>query len=206
VRSGSRETRPRQGEGREIEFRLDLIQIALAVTVFGVLVVAWLFFRSPSARSEAVQAGAPPIARVKEEKDISKELTFFDRLESGDRRVGNTPKAEKLEHPGRAAAAPDQLSGARSAPEGRAGESVRQVPVSGSGGDSFSIQVFAGDRKAAERLRGRLAARGYDAYIVPTGRSKARVKVGRYRSTDDAKASASRLAAEGLRTWIVPAP
>ena len=169
MRSGSRETRPRQGEGREIEFRLDLIQIALAVTVFGVLVVAWLF-------------------------------------ESGDRRVGNTPKAEKLESPGRAAAAPDQLSGARSAPEGRAGESVRQVPVSGSGGDSFSIQVFAGDRKAAERLRGRLAARGYDAYIVPTGRSKARVKVGRYRSTDDAKASASRLAAEGLRTWIVPAP
>jgi hypothetical protein len=69
----------------------------------------------------------------------------------------------------------------------------------------YTVQVTAYDTKApAERLRARLAARGWEARVVPAG-AMWRVRVGRYATREDAAAAATRLEAQGTSTWVTEA-
>jgi rare lipoprotein A len=69
----------------------------------------------------------------------------------------------------------------------------------------YTVQVTAYDaRQPADRLRARLAAKGWEARVVPAG-TMWRVRVGRYATHAEAVAAAKRLEAEGSPTWVTEA-
>lgn len=69
----------------------------------------------------------------------------------------------------------------------------------------YTVQVTAYDaRQPADRLRARLAAKGWEARVVPAG-TMWRVRVGRYATHAEAVAAAKRLEAQGSPTWVTEA-
>lgn len=69
----------------------------------------------------------------------------------------------------------------------------------------YTVQVTAYDaRRPADRLRARLAEKGWEARVVPAG-AMWRVRVGRYATHAEAAAAAKRLEAQGNRTWVTEA-
>jgi len=208
---------------RRLELRLDAVQLLLAVAVVGFVVVAWLFLRRPDSGGQVATAAAEgPSPPIKEEKDVSNDLTFFDRLEKGDRGLapagGSSGRAGQLTAGAKAPPAPSTSTTVLSAPppsttspsDSPSASLLSSFPApsnaSGAAGSGFSVQVFAGDRRSAERLRGQLAARGYPAYLIPAGARHARVRVGDYGSRSEAESLAGRIGSrERLKTWIVPA-
>ena len=78
------------------------------------------------------------------------------------------------------------------------------APASGARTE-YTVQVTAYDaRPPADRLRASLAAKGWEARVVPAGKMW-RVRVGRYGTHAEAAAAAQRLEAQGNRTWVTEA-
>jgi len=176
--SGPAETSSRSNPPgrRTIEIRIELVKLLLAAAVLVVIAGAWLFFR-PTRTEAPDQAVAAAGRGMAREEDVAEDLTFFDRV-------------------GR-----DDTSRSRSAP-------APPPPAAGArpGEQRFAVQVFAGDPAAADRLRTRLAARGYQATVVPSGPNLARVRLGSYASREEAEAAGRQISTrEGLRSWVVPA-
>lgn len=79
------------------------------------------------------------------------------------------------------------------------------APAAAAARVEYTVQVTAYDAKApADRLRARLAAQGWEARVVPAG-TMWRVRVGRYATPAEAAAAATRLEAQGNRTWVTEA-
>jgi cell division protein FtsN len=176
--SGPAETSSRSNPPgrRTIEIRIELVKLLLAAAVLVVIAGAWLFFR-PTETEAPDKAAAPAGRGVVREQDVAEDLTFFDRVGRDD---ASRPRPAPAPAPPAAGASPG----------------VRR----------FAVQVFAGDPAAADRLRTRLAARGYQATVVPSGPNLARVRLGSYSSREEAEAAGRQISTrEGLRTWVVPA-
>jgi hypothetical protein len=178
-----------KGDRPLIEIRLEAVHVALAVAVVVFAGGAWWLVRGPGTPATLPEAtstapGAPELTTA-ETEDVSEDLTFFDRLggedQSGAGRAGIEPLSSRN-------------TGARR----------RGGGPSASGEEGYAVQVFAGERQAAEDLARRLAGKGYHARLAPSGEGLARVRVGEFRTRAEADKEARRLSGEeGLSTWIV---
>lgn len=207
------------GSEDSVEIRLDISRILVALGAIGTLALFWFLLRSSSgdagrpAPDGTVRPGEVP-ARV---DDVSEDLTFFDRLgENGEReaagsagspdRAGIEDMAPSPEKPPRrpsvAGAEGKTLS---SAPAG-AGSPADTTPTvtDPRAARGFVVQVFAGDREGAEKLRVRLTGAGYPAYLLEEAGEPTRVRLGPYSTESAAKDASSRVAVEGVSTWIIP--
>jgi cell division protein FtsN len=146
------------------------------------------------ARKTPVPRRSGLVASVAEHKPDAREpLTFYQTL---------TAPLAPLPGPSRAGSAGDGVAGPRPAPEGRPGAAPPRVgPSMSVAAHEWTVQVGVfRDRRQAEDLRKRLADGGVHAHLVDAraedGQARHKVRVGSFRTRDEAARVAARVASE----------
>jgi cell division protein FtsN len=165
--------------------------------------------------------GASPPAQASQTSQTPKRTTLADELAG--RRTGTSAKpAQPAEMPAaaapRPAAAPKHAAPAPAAADEEAEEAPVPAPrkaarahdrtaAAGAGKGAYVIQVFSSaDKAQADRIRAKLAGGGQKAFLSPIergGRTMYRVRVGPFKSHDDAQKVADKVRkAYRLDTWV----
>jgi cell division septation protein DedD len=190
------------------EMRLEGLGLGLVgVVLAALLALAFWAGRAyearlhPEAASSSATLAAPSAAA--EARDVAEDLTVFDEVAGAGRAAEPEREVEAPAPAVERAAEMDVASAARLAES-----SPRVGPAVAEGGPYF-VQVFAGrDQTAADAVLQRLRKEGWAAQPVVQregqGGQLVRVRVGGYRTEDDARQAAQELQQGGYPdAWIV---
>ena len=144
----------------------------------------------PSAGSDPTTAAPPPVVD---------DLSYFNRLENPN------PPAEELKQ------APERLATADTAPRAAASPEPKEPAPAVAGptpaGSGYALQIAAlRERGEADAIAGRLASKGYAAYVLAPANGAPpvyRVRIGKFKTRREAETMAAKLQKEEQFTpWI----
>ena len=145
------------------------------------------------------------------------DLSYFNRLGHGTQSTeqlkgeaakpavaGLVPRPPAPADPPAAASLPPTSKPASNTAKSAASLSAAAVAEQPAGDAAFTLQVTAlKERSEADAVAKRLTAKGYSAYVMTTDGSVYRVRVGRFKTRQDAEAVATRLQKEEqFKPWI----
>ncbi len=191
-----------ESRGSSREFQLETRHLAGIIVLIALLCVTSFMLGRWVERQTTRSSAADVLGKATPEElsveDVNRELTYY-------RTLGGDESPPDVDRPRPVA---EQSAAVLEARESATGPGVEELTPGAGAGDGILIQVMATrDLSSAIAMRQRLSQKGYSVAITEgsgaTDRGLQKVRVGPYRTRDEAERAARRLEAEeGVRTWI----